>query len=104
MIEPPSESPRRDITVEYRKAWLTAARMVPAFERIALIDAELKSLLKTVSGNGIFFRKELLRFQDESRLEAGLVTREELQGENSPFEKMDFLKARIVFSPRRKYV
>jgi len=70
-----------------------------AQERVPVIEQALRTLPKTPTTSNVFFRKQLLRFRDESRLEAGMVNATELQRENSPFTEMDFRSARINFRP-----
>ena len=71
-----------------------------AAQRIPVIERRLRTLPKAPTAANVFFRKELLRLQDESRLEAGMVSASELQRENSPFAGMDFRSARISFRSR----
>jgi hypothetical protein len=73
---------------------MAAAQRIPAIER------RLAMLSKTPTAANVFFRKELLRLRDDSRLEAGMVKASELHRENSPFAGMDFRSARINFRPR----
>jgi hypothetical protein len=71
-----------------------------AAQRIPVIERRLRTLPKAPTAANVFFRKELLRLQDESRLEAGMVSASELQRENSPFAGMDFRSAQIAFRSR----
>ena len=73
---------------------------LPALERIAAIDLDLKGLYSNPTTAATFHRKKLLRMHDAARLEAGLVTPHQLQEENSPFTKEDFVGSRIVWQPR----
>lgn len=68
--------------------------------RLAAIERKLKVLPKTPTTANVQFRKVLLRLLDASRLEAGLVSADDLQRENSPFAAADFRSARIIFSRR----
>lgn len=81
-------------------AWIQYVRGLPAPERIALIYAAIAALQDTPTVSVIFWRKSLLRLHDESRLAAGLVTRDQLQRENSPFRLENFAKATVSFKPR----
>jgi hypothetical protein len=81
-------------------AWLARARKMTARQRVPVIERALRTLPKTPTAPNVFFRKQLLRLRDESRLEAGMVSATELQRENSPFTEMDFRSARINFRPR----
>ena len=71
-----------------------------AAQRIPVIERRLRTLPKAPTAANVFFRKELLRLRDESRLEAGMVSASELQRENSPFAGMDFRSAQIAFRSR----
>jgi hypothetical protein len=71
-----------------------------ARQRVPLIERALLALPKTPTSANVFFRKQLLRLRDESRLEADMVSPAELQRENSPFAGMNFRSARINFRPR----
>ncbi len=83
-----------------RAAWLTRARKILPAQRIPVIERRLRTLPKTPTAANVFFRKELLRLRDESRLEAGMVSASELHRENSPFARMDFRSAHIAFRSR----
>jgi hypothetical protein len=83
-----------------RAMWLARARKMPAAPRVLAIERRLQTLPKTPTAATVFFRKELLRLRDQSRLEAGLVKASELHRENSPFAEMDFRTARINFRRR----
>ena len=83
-----------------RTAWLARARKMPSRQRVPVIERALRALPKTPTASNVFFRKQLLRLLDESRLEAGMVTAAELHKENSPFAEMDFKSAKINFRPR----
>lgn len=83
-----------------RERWLARVRTMPLAERVATIERRLRSLPKTPTAANVFFRKQLLRLSDESRIEAGVVSPSELQRENSPFAEMDFRTARINFRSR----
>jgi hypothetical protein len=83
-----------------RVAWLARARKTTARQRVPLIERALRTLPKTPTASNVFFRKQLLRLLDESRLEAGIVSAAELHKENSPFAEMDFKSAKINFRPR----
>lgn len=65
-----------------------------------MVERRLASLPKAPTTANVFFRKQLLRLLDESRLEAGTVDAQQLQRENSPFAEMDFRTARIRFRRR----
>jgi hypothetical protein len=80
-----------------RATWLARARKMPAAQRVSAIERRLLALPKTPTATTVFFRKELLRLRDQSRLEAGMVSATELHRENSPFAGMDFQTARINF-------
>ena len=73
--------------------------MSPA-ERVVAVERRLSSLPKTPTAANVFFRKQLLRLRDESRVKAGMVDARQLQLENSPFAGMDFRTARINFRRR----
>ena len=73
---------------------------MPPAECAAVVERRLVSLPKTPTAANVFFRKQLLRLRDESRLKAGLVSARQLQRENSPFAGMDFRTARIEFRRR----
>ncbi len=79
---------------------LARARKMPATLRVSAIDRWLRAMPKTPTADTVFFRKELLRLRDQSRLEAGMVSSSELHRENSPFAGMDFQTARINFRRR----
>ena len=81
---------------EERRAEL---RRMPASERIAAIDLDLKELFPNPTTAATFHRKKLLRMHDKARLEAGVVTIDELNRENS-FSHLDFTTAKLVFRPR----
>jgi hypothetical protein len=83
-----------------RAAWLARVRKMTARQRVPVIERALRTLPKTPTASNVFFRKQLLRLRDESRLEAGMVSATELQRENSPFTEMGFRSARINFRPR----
>lgn len=83
-----------------RERWLARARSMPVALRVEAIDRRLRALPKTPTAANVFFRKQLLRLRDESRLEAGMVTSPDLHRENSPFAEMDFRTARINFRSR----
>jgi hypothetical protein len=83
-----------------RRAWLARVRKMTARQRVPVIERALRTLPKTPTASNVFFRKQLLRLLDESRLEAGMVSATDLQRENSPFTEMDFRSARINFRPR----
>ncbi len=83
-----------------RERWLVRARKMPVAERVAAIERRLRLLPKTPTAANVFFRKQLLRLRDDSRMEAGAVSSNELQRENSPFAGMDFRTARINFRSR----
>jgi hypothetical protein len=83
-----------------RVAWLARARKMPADKRVPVIETRLQRLPKTPTAANVFFRKELLRLRDESRLEAKMVTTSQLHRENSPFAGMDFRQAKINFQRR----
>jgi hypothetical protein len=85
---------------DLQATWLEAVCQLPAKQRIALIEQALASLTKVPTAQNVFHRKALLRLRDSSRLEAGLVSRADLQRENSPFAAMDFREAQIRFRPR----
>lgn len=74
-------------------------RMRPR-ERIAAIEDDLRHYPKKCTDKPVFHRKTLVRMLDAARLEAGLVTPEQSQRENSPVERLDFTKATIVFRRR----
>jgi hypothetical protein len=73
---------------------------MPADKRVPVIETRLQRLPKTPTAANVFFRKELLRLRDESRLEAKMVTTSQLHRENSPFAGMDFRQAKINFQRR----
>ena len=73
---------------------------MPPLERIPAIDHDLKEVFSNPTTVATFHRKKLLRMHDAARLEAGLVTPHQLQEENSPFTKEDFIGSRIVWQPR----
>jgi len=73
---------------------------LPAAERAAVIEADLRSVPDTVSDEIVFHRKTLLRMWDTARLEAGMVTREVLQRENSPVTYEQMANAKLTFRPR----
>lgn len=83
-----------------RATWLARARKMPAAQRVLAIESRLRTLPKTPTASTVFFRKELLRLRDQSRLEAGMVNASELHRENSPFAGMDFRTARINYRRR----
>jgi hypothetical protein len=74
--------------------------MLPAAQRLLLINETLRAIPAIPTTANTFFRKELLRLQDAARLESGQVTREQLQAENSPRSERDFAYARVHFRPR----
>lgn len=80
-----------------RAAWMARVRKMPAAQRVSAVERRLRALPKTPTAATVFFRKELLRLRDQSRLEAGMVNASELHRENSPFAGMDFRTARINF-------
>jgi len=65
------------------EAWLAAVRPLPPLERLRHVNEALPRVERLYDTPNAFFRKKLLRHQDRARLEAGLVTRKELQRENS---------------------
>lgn len=73
-------------------------RMIPR-ERIAAIDEDLRNIPDKRTAAMVFHRKALLRIHDAARPEAGLVTWDELDRENS-FSHLDWSKAQIVFRRR----
>ena len=79
--------------------WLARVRLMPPAPRIAAIERKLKALPKTPTTANVYFRKALLRLLDASRLEAGLVSADDLQRENSPFAANDF---RLMLNPLAK--
>jgi len=81
-------------------AWLAAVRPLPPLERLRHVNEALPRVEPLLDTASVFFRKKLLRHQDRARLEAGLVTREELQRENSPFPAGAFVGARIEWGHR----
>ena len=83
------------------QARLAAFVDLPATERIAAIQKELSAIvsLPPTEAN-VVFHKQLLRRFDEARLQAGVVTRNELQEENSPVSFDEMRNARIIFKPR----
>ncbi len=81
-------------------AWLARARKMPPAARAAAVERKLSLLPKTPTAANVFFRKQLLRLRDESRLQAGIVDARQLQRENSPFAGTDFRTARIDFRRR----
>ena len=72
----------------------------PADKRIESIAVELKHLQGRTGDIPTFTRKALLRLQDETRLELKLVTKAELQKENSPLPWSEFKNARVIFKRR----
>lgn len=78
-----------------REEILARLRTLPPEPRLALINETLAAIPLVPTTANTFFRKELLRLQDTARLEAGLVTREQLQAENSPFtnERLAYVRA-----------
>lgn len=72
---------------------------MPPQERIAAIESDLKPLASLVTDAATFFRKKLMRLHDMARLEAGIVTNEELHRENS-FSHRDFTQAKLNWRPR----
>ena len=72
--------------------------------RMRRIESELRRITSMATTAATFHRKKLLRMHDEARLQAGLVTPQQLQSENSPFAPADFRQARIVWQPRRAVV
>lgn len=101
MAEAFRSSPRPSVPISNRQAWIATARSLPISERLSAIQKELASLELSPEDEVVFFRKSLLRLQDESRLQAGLVTREQLHAENSPVTFKEMAKARIIWHPRR---
>src|SRR4051812_39305109 len=81
-------------------AWLARAHKMPPADCVAAVERQLLRLPKTPTAANVFFRKQLLRLRDESRLTAGIVNARQLQRENSPFTGMDFRTARIDFRRR----
>jgi hypothetical protein len=77
-------------------------RRMQALERIAAIDVDMKSIARLPTAAATFHRKKLLRIRDAARLEAGLVTPEQLQRENDPIARLDFTQARIIWQPRSR--
>jgi hypothetical protein len=75
---------------------------LPPLQRIPEIEADLRKLPppEKCTSAMTFHRKKLLRMHDWARLEAGLVTPEQLQEENSPVKKHDFSTASIVWRRR----
>ena len=89
------------VSAESRSAaWLAQARKLAPAACVAAVDRRLSSLPKTPTAANVFFRKQLLRLRDESRLKAGMVNPSQLQRENSSFAGMDFRTARINFRRR----
>jgi hypothetical protein len=99
-VKTAQQRPAKPIVADSRTKWLTRARKMPAAQRVPIIERRLRTLSKTPTAANVFFRKELLRLRDESRLEAGMVSSSELHRENSPFAGMDFRTARINFRRR----
>jgi hypothetical protein len=91
----------KPVSAENRSAaWLARARKMPPAECVAAVERQLAALPKTPTAANVFFRKQLLRLRDESRMKAGMVNAQQLQRENSPFAGMDFRTARINFRRR----
>lgn len=91
----------KSVSAENRSvAWLARAREIAPAECVVAVERQLSSLPKTPTAANVFFRKQLLRLRDESRLKAGMVNARQLQRENSPFAGMDFRSARINFRRR----
>jgi len=80
---------------------LDELRRMPPLERIPTIELDLKEVASDPTGAATFHRKKLLRMHDNARLEAGLVTPQQLQEENSPFKREDFIGSSIIWQPRR---
>ena len=96
-----SQRRSKAVSAEDRSAaWLARARKMPPAERVVAVERRLLSLPKTPTAANVFFRKQLLRLRDESRVKAGMVDARQLQLENSPFAGMDFRTARINFRRR----
>lgn len=96
-----SQRRSKSVSAEARSAaWLAHARKMPPAERVVAVERRLSSLPKTPTAANVFFRKQLLRLRDESRVKAGMVDARQLQQENSPFAGMDFRTAQINFSCR----
>ena len=68
--------------------------------RLEHIAIELKRFQGMAGDVPTFTRKAILRLQDETRLELKLVTKEELQRENSPIPLSAFKNARVKFNRR----
>jgi len=92
---PVAPEPQRD---PYEERLRELQRM-PAVERIEALDRDLKELFSDPTTAATFHRKKLLRMHDAARLEAGVVTMDQLNRENS-FSHLDFTKAKLVFQPR----
>ena len=90
---------KSSLTIPIRKR-VEELRRLPARERIAAIEADLKSIPTEVSDENVFHRKTLLRMWDSARIEAGLATPAEIQRENSPVTYEQMAGARLVFRPR----
>lgn len=71
-------------------------------DRLAAIEADLRSIKRKATAEVTFHRKKLLRMHDDARLAAQLVTPAQLQKENSPFAEVDFSKAVIVWKRRAR--
>lgn len=85
-----------------RANWFSRVRKMPAAKRIEAIENRLKRIPKTPTAANVFFRKELLRLQDASRLEAGMVNPQDLHRENSSFVGLNFRSAKINFRVRAR--
>lgn len=73
---------------------------IPAKERIAAIEADIKALPKEISDANVYHRKALWRIWDWARIEAGIVTPEQVQRENSPFKAGELAEAKLTYRPR----
>ena len=102
MIEDRSEEPLTQVGVAPDPFQDSRAELhqLPAIQRLAAIDTELRVLAQDPTAAAIFHRKKLVRMHDAARLEAGLKSATKLQRENSSVAKMDFPQAQIVWKPR----
>lgn len=94
----PAPAPAADFPDPYEDRRAELHRL-PARERIAAIEADLETVKRLPTTAATFHRKKLLRMHDAARLEAGVVTLEQLHRENS-FSHLDFTQAQLVFRPR----
>lgn len=93
-------TPRGDDDSDSRTRRITKLQHLPAKERVAALAIEMKNLPQEFTDENVFFTKAIHRLWDSARIEAGIVTAEEVQQENSPVTFKEMAKATLAFGPR----